>query len=39
MKFAAFMVVSFIIFFHIPLVLFYIIVYMVGCFVCFCLIL
>jgi hypothetical protein len=38
MKFAAFMAVSFITFFHIRLVPFFIIVYMVVCFVCFCLI-
>ena len=37
LKLAAFMVVSFIIFFHILLVPFFIIV--VACFVCFCLIL
>jgi len=39
MKFAAYMAVSFIRFFHIILVPFFIIVYMVVCFVCFCLIL
>jgi len=39
MKFAAFMAFSFIKFFHILLVPFFIIVYMVGGFVCFCLIL
>jgi hypothetical protein len=38
MKFVAFMAVSFITFFHIILALFCI-VYMVVCFVCFCLIL
>jgi len=38
-KFAAFMAVSFITFFHILLVPFFIIVCMVGCFACFCLIL
>jgi hypothetical protein len=38
-KFAACVVVTIIIFFHILLVLFCIIVYMVVCFVCFCLIL
>jgi len=38
-KFAAYMVVSFITFCHVLLVLFCIIVYMVVCFVCFCLIL
>ena len=37
MKFAAYMAVSFIIFFHFLLVPFFIIVYMVVCFVCFCL--
>jgi len=39
MWFAAFLYVSFIIFFHILLVLFFIILCMVVCFVCFCLIL
>jgi len=41
MKFAAYMAVSFITFFHIVLVLLHIIIYtyMVVCFVCFCLIL
>jgi len=39
MKFAACKAVSFITFFHILLVPFFIIVYMVVCFVCFCLIL
>ena len=38
-KFAAYMAVSFITFFHIILVLFCIIVYIVVCFVCVCLIL
>ena len=38
-KFAAFMAVSFITFFHILLVPFFIIVHMVVCFVFFCLIL
>ena len=38
-KFAAFMAVWFITFFHIPLVPFCITVYVVVCFVCFCLIL
>ena len=35
-KFAAYMAVPFVTFFHILLVLFCIIVYMVVCFVCFC---
>ena len=39
MNFAAYMAVSFITFFHILLVLFCVIVYMIVCFVCFCLIL
>jgi hypothetical protein len=39
MKFAAYMTVLFITFFHVLLVLFCIIVCMVVCFVCFCLIL
>jgi len=39
MKFAAYMAVWFIRFFHIFWVLFCIIIYMVVCFVCFCLIL
>ena len=39
MKFAANMAFSFIILFHILLIPFFIIVYMVVCFVCFCLIL
>jgi hypothetical protein len=39
MKFAVYMAVSFITFFHILLVPFFVIVYMVVCFVCFCLIL
>jgi hypothetical protein len=39
MKFAIYMAVAFITFVHILLVLFYIIVYKVVCFVCFCLIL
>jgi len=37
MKFAAYMVVSFITFLHIPSVLICFILYMVVCFVCFCL--
>ena len=36
MKFAAYMAVSFIAFFRIVLVSFFISVYMVVCFVCFC---
>jgi len=36
MKFAAYMAVSFITFFHFLLVPFLIIVYMAVCFVCFC---
>ena len=39
MKSAIYMAVSFIIFLHIPLVLFCITVYTVVCYVCFCLIL
>jgi hypothetical protein len=39
MKFAAYMAFSFITFFHVLLDLSFIIVYMVVCFVCFCLIL
>ena len=39
MKFTAYMAFSFITFFRVPLVPFFIIVYMVVCFVCFCLIL
>jgi hypothetical protein len=39
MKFAAFMAFTFITFFHVLLVPFFIIVYMVVCFVYFCLIL
>jgi len=35
MKFAAYMAISFITFYHILLVLFYVILYMVVCFVCF----
>ena len=38
-NFAAYMAVSFITFLHIPLVVRCIILYMVVCFVCFCLIL
>jgi len=38
MQFAAYIAVWFITFFHILLVPFFIIVYMVACFVCFCLI-
>ena len=38
-RFAACIAVSFITFFHILLVIFFIIVYMIVCFVCFCLIL
>ena len=37
MKFSAYMAVSFVTFFRVLLVLFRIIVYMVVCFVCFCL--
>jgi glucan phosphoethanolaminetransferase (alkaline phosphatase superfamily) len=39
MKFATYMAFSFITFFHVLLVPFFIIVYMVVCFVCSCLIL
>jgi len=39
MKFAAYMAFSFITFFHIVLVPFFIVLYMVVCFECFCLIL
>ena len=39
MTFAAYMAFSFIGFFHVLLVTFFIIVYMAVCFVCFCLIL
>ena len=39
MKFAVYMAVTFITFFHILLVLYCVILYMVLCFVCFCLIL
>jgi len=39
MEFAGCIAVSFITFFHIPLVQFFIIIYMVVFFVCFCLIL
>jgi len=38
MQFAVYMAVWFITFFHVPLVPFFIIVYMVVCLVCFCLI-
>jgi hypothetical protein len=38
MKFAARMAVSFMMYFHISLALFFIILYVVVCFVCFCLI-
>ena len=38
MKFAAYMAFSFITFFHALLVPFFIILYMIVCFVCFCLI-
>jgi len=39
MKFAVYMAFSFITFFHVLLIPFFIFVFMVACFVCFCLIL